>query len=116
MSEQNCLFCRILEGEIPAEVIYRDDRSIAFRDTNPQAPVHVLIVPHEHIESLDEASQRDEALLGHLLRVAARIANEAGLSESGYRTVINTGAGAGQSIFHLHVHVLGGRPLNWPPG
>ena len=116
MSEQNCLFCRILEGEIPAEVIYRDERSIAFRDTNPQAPVHVLIVPHEHIESLDEASQRDEALLGHLLRVAARIANEAGLSESGYRTVINTGAGAGQSIFHLHVHVLGGRPLNWPPG
>jgi len=116
MSEQNCLFCRILEGEIPAEVIYRDERSIAFRDTNPQAPFHVLVVPHEHIESLDEASQRDEALLGHLLRVAARIANEAGLSESGYRTVINTGAGAGQSIFHLHVHVLGGRPLNWPPG
>ena len=112
----DCLFCRILEGEIPAEVIYRDDRSIAFRDTNPQSPVHVLVVPHEHIESLDEASQRDEALLGHLLRVAARVANEAGLSETGYRTVINTGAGAGQSVFHLHVHVLGGRQLNWPPG
>jgi len=116
MAEQNCLFCRILEGEIPAEVIYRDDRSIAFRDINAQAPVHVLIVPSEHIESLDEASQRDEALLGHLLRVAARIANEEGLTESGYRAVINTGEGAGQSVFHLHVHVLGGRPLNWPPG
>ncbi|PYS51157.1 MAG: histidine triad nucleotide-binding protein [Acidobacteria bacterium] len=116
MAEQNCLFCRILEGEIPAEVIYRDDRSVAFRDINAQAPVHVLIVPSEHIESLDEASQRDEALLGHLLRVAARIANEEGLTESGYRAVINTGEGAGQSVFHLHVHVLGGRPLNWPPG
>ncbi|HKC62740.1 MAG TPA: histidine triad nucleotide-binding protein [Pyrinomonadaceae bacterium] len=116
MPEPNCLFCRILEGEIPAEVIYRDDRSIAFRDINAQAPVHVLVVPIEHIESLDDASQKDEAMLGHLLRVAARIANEAGLTESGYRAVINTGAGAGQSIFHLHVHVLGGRPLNWPPG
>ena len=116
MSEQNCLFCRIVEGEISADVIYRDDRAIAFRDTNPQSPVHVLIVPREHMDSLDEATQRDEAMLGHLLRVAARVANEEGLSDSGYRTVINTGAGAGQSVFHLHVHVLGGRPLNWPPG
>jgi histidine triad (HIT) family protein len=112
----NCIFCRILEGEIPSDTVYGDERSVAFRDTNPQAPVHILVIPREHMESLDEASQKDEALLGHLLRVAARVANEQGLSESGYRTVINTGAGAAQSVFHLHVHVLGGRTLNWPPG
>jgi histidine triad (HIT) family protein len=116
MSENNCLFCRIVAGEIPAEIIYQDNRSLAFRDINPQAPTHVLVIPHEHIESLDEASRRDEALLGHLLRIAARVANEQGLAESGYRTVINTGAGAGQSVFHLHVHVIGGRALSWPPG
>ncbi len=112
----DCLFCSIVKGETPADTIYQDERSLAFRDINPQAPVHVLVVPRDHIESLDDASQKDEALLGHLLRVAARVANEQGLSESGYRTVINTGAGAGQSVFHLHVHVLGGRSLNWPPG
>jgi histidine triad (HIT) family protein len=116
MSEQNCLFCRIVAGEIPADIVYQDERCIAFRDTNPQAPVHVLVIPREHMESLDEATQKDEATLGHLLRVAARVANEQGISETGYRAVINTGAGAGQSIFHLHVHVLGGRQLNWPPG
>ncbi len=117
MSEQqDCLFCRIVAGEITADVVYRDERSLAFRDINPQAPVHLLVIPHEHMESLDEATQRDEAILGHLLRVAARVANEQELSESGYRTVINTGRGAGQSVFHLHVHVLGGRDLAWPPG
>jgi histidine triad (HIT) family protein len=114
--EQDCLFCRIIAGEIPSDIVYQDERSLAFRDINPQAPVHVLVIPREHLESLDDASQRDEALLGHLLRVAARIANEQGLSESGYRTVINTGAGVGQSVFHLHLHVLGGRPVSWPPG
>ena len=114
--EQDCLFCRIVAGEIPSDLIYKDERAIAFRDINPQAPVHVLVIPRDHTESLDEASQKDEAMLGHLLRVAARVANEQGLSESGYRTVINTGAGAGQSVFHLHVHVLGGRALGWPPG
>lgn len=116
MNEQNCLFCRIVAGEMAAQVIYQDPRAIAFRDINPQAPVHVLVIPLEHLESLDDAGQKDEALLGHLLRVAARVANEEGLSESGYRTVINTGAGAGQSVFHLHLHVVGGRDLNWPPG
>ena len=112
----NCLFCRIIAGEVPADIVHQDERCVAFRDINPQAPVHMLVIPRDHTESLDEATQRDEALLGHLLRVAARVANEQGLSESGYRTVINTGAGAGQSVFHLHVHVLGGRPLSWPPG
>jgi histidine triad (HIT) family protein len=112
----DCLFCRIIAGEIPADIVHTDDRSLAFRDINPQAPTHILVIPREHIESLDEATQRDEATLGHLLRVAARLANQEGLSESGYRTVINTGAGAGQSVFHLHLHLLGGRQMNWPPG
>jgi histidine triad (HIT) family protein len=112
----DCLFCRIIAGDVPAEVIHTDNLSMAFRDINPQAPTHILVIPREHIESLDEASQRDEATLGHLLRVVARLANQEGLSESGYRTVINTGAGAGQSVFHLHVHLLGGRQMNWPPG
>ena len=116
MAEQDCIFCKVVAGEIPADIIYSDDRAVAFRDINPQAPVHALVIPREHLDSLDDASGRDEPTLGHLLRVAARVANEQGLSESGYRTVINTGAGAGQSVFHLHLHVVGGRPLHWPPG
>lgn len=116
MSEPNCLFCRIIKSEIPAEVVHQDDQAIVIRDINPQAPTHLLVIPKEHIESLDDASGKQESLLGHLLRVAARMANQEGLIDSGYRTVINNGAGAGQSVFHLHVHVLGGRPMNWPPG
>ena len=115
MTETDCLFCKIIAGEIPAEILQQDDRCIVIRDINPQAPKHVLVIPREHLESLDDASQKDEGMLGHLLRVGARIANAEGLGEGGYRTVINTGAGAGQSVFHLHVHVLGGRQLNWPP-
>lgn len=114
--EANCLFCKIIAGGIPAEIVHRDDRSIVIRDINPQAPTHLLVIPIEHVESLNEAAAKDEPLLGHLLRVAARMANGAGLEESGFRTVINTGAGAGQSVFHLHVHMLGGRSMNWPPG
>jgi histidine triad (HIT) family protein len=106
----------MLAEEIPADLVHQDDRSVVVRDINPQAPTHLLVIPREHIESLDDASQKDEGLLGHLLRVAARAANDAGLAESGYRTVINNGSGAGQSVFHLHVHLLGGRPMNWPPG
>ncbi|MGZ8846804.1 MAG: histidine triad nucleotide-binding protein [Pyrinomonadaceae bacterium] len=116
MSEQSCLFCRIVAKEIPADLVHQDESVVVIRDLNPQAPTHLLVIPQEHIESLDDASQKDEALLGHLLRVAARVANAAGLAEGGYRTVINNGAGAGQSVLHLHVHVLGGRPMNWPPG
>lgn len=116
MTEPNCLFCRVISKEIPADFLHQDDRSIVIRDINPQAPTHVLVIPLAHIESLDDAAQKDEALLGHLLRVGARVANAEGLGETGYRTVINTGAGAGQSVFHLHVHVLGGREMNWPPG
>jgi histidine triad (HIT) family protein len=116
MSEASCLFCRIINGEIPGDFVHQDERSVVIRDINAQAPTHLLVIPREHIESLDDASQKDEALLGYLLRVAARVANAAGLAEGGYRTVINNGSGAGQSVLHLHVHVLGGRPLNWPPG
>lgn len=116
MTDQHCLFCRVVAGEIPADIIYQDEQAVAFRDVNPQAPVHALVIPRQHIASLKEAEQGDAATLGHLLQVAARIAAEQGLSESGFRTVINTGAGAGQSVFHLHLHIIGGRRLSWPPG
>jgi len=116
MAEENCLFCKIIAGEIPGDFIHQDERCVVIRDINPQAPSHVLVIPREHLESLDDASQKDESLLGHLLRVGARVANDLGHGEDGYRSVINTGAGAGQSVFHLHVHVLAGRPLSWPPG
>lgn len=116
MSEQSCLFCKIIKGEIPGEFVHKDDRCVVIRDKNPQAPMHLLVIPLEHLESLDEASQKDEQMLGHLLRIGARLANEQGSGEDGYRTVINTGAGAGQTVFHLHVHVLGGRSMHWPPG
>jgi histidine triad (HIT) family protein len=116
MSEESCLFCRVVAGEIPGDLVHQDERCVVIRDINPQAPTHVLVIPREHLESLDDASQKDEALLGHLLRVGARIANDEGHADSGYRTVINNGAGAGQSVFHLHVHVLGGRQMHWPPG
>jgi len=116
MSEADCLFCKIIEGTIPTDFVYQDDQCLVISDINPQAVMHVLVIPRDHIESLDDASQKDEALLGHLLRVGARVANDSGHGESGYRTVINTGAGAGQSVFHLHVHILGGRQMNWPPG
>ena len=112
--EENCLFCRIIEGKFPGDFVYQDDSCVVLRDINPQAPMHMLVIPRDHMESLDEASQKEESLLGHLLRVGARVANEQG--HENYRTVINTGAGAGQSVFHLHVHVLAGRTLNWPPG
>lgn len=112
----DCLFCKIITGTVPGDFIHQDDRCVVIRDINPQAPTHVLVIPREHIESLDDASQKEESLLGHLLRVGARVANDLGHAEDGYRSVINTGAGAGQSVFHLHVHVLAGRELGWPPG
>ena len=108
------IFGRILQGEIPCDEVYSDDRCLAFRDVAPQAPVHVLVIPRQPIESLREAKASDEALLGHLLLVAAKVAQQEGLTD--WRTVINTGAGAGQTVFHLHVHVIGGRSLAWPPG
>ncbi|MFN2576551.1 MAG: histidine triad nucleotide-binding protein [Pyrinomonadaceae bacterium] len=117
MTETDCLFCKILAGSAAADVVYQDPRCIVIRDVDPQAPTHLLVIPREHMDSLEDASQKDESLLGHLLRISARVANDHRLAETGgYRTVINTGRGAGQSVLHLHVHVLGGREMTWPPG
>ena len=116
MAEKSCLFCRIISGDVPGDFVHQDERCVVIRDINPKAPVHLLVIPREHLESLDDASQKDEALLGHLLRIAARMANEQGEADTSFRTVINTGAAAGQSVFHLHVHVLAGREMQWPPG
>src|ERR1044072_2247815 len=116
MAGDDCLFCKIVAGEIPAAKIFEDERAIAFRDINPQAPTHALIIPREHVASLSEASEGNEAMLCRLRLVAARCARDEGLAAGGYRTVINTGAEAGQTVFHIHVHLLGGRRLTWPPG
>jgi histidine triad (HIT) family protein len=112
-----CLFCKIVAGSIPARKVYEDEQSFAFHDINPQAPVHVLIIPKKHIAGLSDlrGHEEEKRLLGHLHSVASEIAREHKL-ESGYRTVINTGADAGQTVFHLHVHLLGGRAMAWPPG
>jgi histidine triad (HIT) family protein len=110
-----CIFCKIMAKEIPARIVHEDETSIAFHDINPQAPVHVLVIPRKHFASAEEAGEADEAVIGHLHRVAARLAGELKLT-AGYRTVVNTGAEAGQSVFHLHLHLLGGRPMRWPPG
>jgi histidine triad (HIT) family protein len=110
----DCLFCRIVRKEIPAKLVAEDEHCIAFRDINPQAPVHVLVIPREHVPSLDEA--RDAAMLGRLSLMAAEIARKEGVAAGGYRTVMNTNAGAGQTVFHVHLHLLGGRPMHWPPG
>jgi histidine triad (HIT) family protein len=115
--EQSCIFCSIVAGDVPAEVVYHDDQVVVIKDANPQAPVHVLLIPREHnLESLNDASKLDVTLLGHLLYTAAKVANQMEIAESGYRVVINNAEAAGQSVPHLHVHVLGGRPLAWPPG
>jgi Diadenosine tetraphosphate (Ap4A) hydrolase and other HIT family hydrolases len=110
----NCLFCKIVEGEIPAKIIAETPDAIAFKDISPEAPVHVLIVPRFHVDSL--ASAKNEAVLGHLLMFAAQVAEREGIAESGYRTVINTRKDGGQTVDHLHLHVLGGRHMAWPPG
>jgi histidine triad (HIT) family protein len=111
----NCLFCKIVQGQIPSTPVYQDELAYAFADINPKAPVHVLIVPREHIDSLSEAGQNKRALLGHLMWAAAEIARKKGLG-NGYRVVANTGSDGGQTVDHLHLHLLGGRPMTWPPG
>src|SRR5687767_14679704 len=110
----SCLFCRIVRGEIPAKLVAETPECVAFRDINPQAPTHVLVIPREHVASLNDA--RDPALVGRLALVAADIARQEGIADGGYRTVINTGADAGQTVFHIHLHLLGGRAMGWPPG
>lgn len=111
-----CLFCRIVSGDIPSTLVYQDERVVAFKDINPQAPTHVLIIPRRHIATLNDLSPEDDAIVGEVVRRAAAIAADAGLSEPGYRTVFNCNAGAGQTVFHIHLHLLGGRPMRWPPG
>ena len=111
-----CLFCRIIAGEIPASKVYEDDRVIAFDDINPQAPMHVLILPRKHIATLNDLTPDDDGLVGEMTRRGAAIAAERGYAASGFRTVFNCNADAGQAVFHIHLHVLGGRPLTWPPG
>jgi len=111
----SCLFCKIVDGTIPSTPVYQDELSYAFADINPKAPVHILVVPREHISSLDDADATKRALLGHLLWAAAEIARQKGLAK-GYRVVVNTGEDGGQTVDHLHLHVLGGRQMTWPPG
>lgn len=110
------IFGKIARGEIPADLVYEDDDLVAFRDISPQAPVHLLIIPRKPIPTLNDAGPEDAELIGKLFLAAARVAKQAGIAEQGYRTVVNCNAAAGQTVFHLHLHVLGGRPLQWPPG
>ena len=113
---EECLFCRIAAGTIPARTVFEDDEVVAFEDIQPQAPVHLLLIPRRHVANLNDLGAGDHLLMGRLLEVARRLAGERGLSERGYRVVTNTGPDAGQSVLHLHLHLLGGRPLGWPPG
>lgn len=113
---QNCLFCRIVAGSVPSKQVYSDEAVVAFRDVNPQAPVHVLVVPREHIAGINVPEAENGKVLSALVRAANQIARDEGVSESGYRLVWNVGSNAGQSVFHIHLHLLGGRRLGWPPG
>lgn len=111
-----CLFCGIIQGKIKGEVVYQDDLVVAFKDINPKAPVHMLIVPRKHIATLTDLVPADHALIGAIFMVAGKLAQERGIAKNGYRVVVNCGADAGQSVFHLHYHLLGGRRMSWPPG
>ncbi|SEP78453.1 histidine triad (HIT) family protein [Ectothiorhodospira magna] len=112
----DCIFCKIAEGKIPADIVYQDDQVVAFRDLNPQAPLHLLVIPRQHFATVADMSQTDMALVGHMHWVGLELARQAGVVEDGFRTVINCNADGGQSVYHLHLHVLGGRQMTWPPG
>ncbi len=114
--DSNCIFCKIIEKKIPSRIVYEDDSVAAFEDVNPQAPVHTLVVPKKHIPDIHSMSEADRELVGHLFFTARKIAEDKGLDEKGYRMVINNGRGAGQTVFHLHLHILSGRRFSWPPG
>ncbi len=116
MSNDNCLFCKILCGDIPAELVYESDTAVAFRDINPQAPTHVLVIPRKHISTINDIEPADEAIIGSLYTAAREIATQEGIADDGYRAVMNCNEGAGQTVFHIHLHVVGGRQLGWPPG
>jgi histidine triad (HIT) family protein len=112
----DCLFCKICEGTIPAEIVFENERLVAFKDINPQAPTHVQLIPRKHIPSVLEVCEEDRETIGEIVETAASLARESGFSEDGFRLAINTGPSAGQSVYHLHVHLLGGRSFGWPPG
>jgi histidine triad (HIT) family protein len=116
MPPAECLFCRIIAGQIPAAKVYEDELCLGFSDINPQAPTHALFVPKRHLATINDATAEDRELLGHLMISAAKVAREKGFSETGYRLVLNTNKDAGQTVFHVHLHLLGGRQLTWPPG
>jgi len=116
VTNDDCLFCKILAGDIPADVIYESDSAIAFRDINPKAPTHVLIIPRKHIATINDIQTEDQAIVGSLFSAAAEIAVREGFAEEGYRTVMNCNEAAGQTVSHIHLHLLGGRDLGWPPG
>jgi len=112
----DCIFCKIASGEIPGDVAYENDDVLAFRDLNPQAPTHILVIPRRHIATINDLQDADAELLGKMYLAAKEIAKNEGIDEAGYRTIMNCNAGAGQTVFHIHLHVLGGRQMNWPPG
>jgi len=116
VTENACIFCRIVQGEVSARVIHEDDETMAFRDVNPQAPVHILVIPRHHVESVASLRAEDQDLAGRLLVVAGEVARKEGLADAGYRVVANVGGEGGQTVPHLHLHVLGGRQMTWPPG
>ena len=116
MSAENCIFCKIAAGDIPSNKVHEDEVCVAFNDLDPQAPTHILVIPKDHIDSLDKAEANQKATLGHLLLTAAEIARSKGFADDGYRVVINTNGDGGQTVFHLHVHLLAGRPFVFPPG
>lgn len=113
---EDCIFCRIVERKIPATIVYEDDLALAFEDVHPQAPVHLLVIPRKHLASLGEMTPDDEGLIARLFAIAAHLAREKGIDSQGYRAVVNNGAWGGQTVPHLHVHVMGGRVFHWPPG
>lgn len=115
-SRDNCIFCKIIQKKVSSRIVYEDDHSLAFEDVNPQAPVHVLIVPKKHVEDIHHIVVADRELVGHLFFVARSIASQKGLEKNGYRMVINNGVDAGQTVFHIHLHLLSGRKFSWPPG
>ena len=112
----DCLFCKIRDGEIPGDKVYEDDDILAFRDVNPQAPTHILIIPVKHIPTINDLEEEDVTVLGRMMLVAKKIAAEEGIDQDGFRLVFNCNRGAGQAVYHIHLHVLGGRSMNWPPG
>ena len=112
----SCLFCKMVDGDIPIDKVYEDDQVLAFRDISPQGPVHIQVIPKKHLATINDASDEDQALLGRIMLVAKQVAADEGLAEDGYRLVVNCNSQGGQAVYHLHMHVIGGRQMNWPPG